>query len=65
MRVTSAIVREVSVLSPGVNPAEPLARVVCLTRERAEPEDEIIYGGPLLVRPGIGRITHVQGARLA
>jgi hypothetical protein len=36
-RVGSAFVGEVSVLPPGVEPAEPLARVMVMERSRPEP----------------------------
>lgn len=49
----SAIVDEVSILSPGVKPAEPLAKVVFLKRSTATPEphgDVVIYGNGTLLR---------------
>jgi hypothetical protein len=48
--VRSALVTEVSVLSPGVRPAEPLAKVVFLREHATEPEGEVFYGGPRLTR---------------
>jgi len=55
-RVTSAFVNEVSVLPPGVKPAEPRAQVVHLEaepiahRHQPEPEGEVIYGNGQLIR---------------
>lgn len=70
--VYGSYVTEVSILSPTVRPAEPLARVVLLedsvTRSPAaggssfDPgtaAGEIIYGGPTLYRPNIGTVTAI------
>jgi len=54
--MTSALIREISVLSPGVNPAVKLARVAYVkekpvaVRHHAEPEGEVIYGNGQLIR---------------
>ena len=70
--VHSAIVAEISVLSPGVKPAEPLAQVTLLERvgpassPAARPSSpdraagEVIYGGQLIRRPGIVRVLGVR-----
>jgi hypothetical protein len=50
--LTKCLLREISVLSPPVAPAEPLARVMLL-RERAVPEPavgEVFYGGQTIRR---------------
>jgi hypothetical protein len=65
--VYSAIVTEMSILSPGVKPAEPLAKVVLLQRSTATPEphpspgDVVIYGdGTIIRRRGIGQVLGVR-----
>ncbi len=70
-RVTSAIVREVSLLSPALEPAEPLAQVVLLqcstarssapTTRAALPADGVIHTPPgaTLRRPG-GQVLGVR-----
>lgn len=64
-RVTSAFVGEVSVLSPGVAPAEPRAQVVHLeaepvTRRHHAQPGGVTYGyGQLLIRPNIGKVLRV------
>ena len=66
-RVTSAYIKEVSLLSPGVKPAEPLAQIVPLKaepvarRHQAQPQGEVTYGhGQLLIRPNIGQVLSVR-----
>lgn len=51
-RVGAAFVGEVSVLPPGVEPAEPLARVVCLEREKPKPHTERSHYVDLTADPG-------------
>jgi hypothetical protein len=58
-RIAGAIVGEVSVLPPGVDPAEPCAEVL-LYRHAEEPADgEIIWGGPTL-RRSCGQVLAVR-----
>lgn len=68
--MTSALLREISVLSPGVEPAEKLARVAYVKElpaelpaaRKPEPEGEVVFGyGELLRRPNIGQILRVGG----
>ena len=47
-RVTRALVKEVSILSPAHEPAEPRACVLSF-REKAD-EGEVFYGGPVIRR---------------
>jgi hypothetical protein len=59
-RVVSAFVSEVSVLPPGVEPAEPLAEVLWI----GEPEvaaGDVFYGdGTMITRYGIGQVLGVR-----
>ena len=68
--IRSAIIREVSVLTPGVKPAEPFARV-CWVGEHEAPSPaavadravagEVFYGdGRTITRRGIGRVTGID-----
>ena len=65
--LTSCILREVSLLSPSLSPAEPLARV-CLVKEspvtrrhQAQPKSTATYGcGQLLIRPNIGTVLGIR-----
>jgi hypothetical protein len=68
-RIYTMAVTEVSLLSPGVEPVEPLARVVLLEQRKDSPAvatsdvaGEIIYGKPgeLIRRPGIGQMLGVR-----
>jgi hypothetical protein len=74
-RVLRGVLNEVSLLAPGVAPAESRAKVVLLreapggsmsvpaaglSSDRPAVGEEIIYGGGLLRRPGIGRVTGVR-----
>jgi len=69
-RVGAAFVGEVSVLPPGVEPAEPLARVITFApakepkpaaRHPAKPKGAVTYGsGQLLIRPNIGTVLSVR-----
>lgn len=63
------LLTEVSILSPGVQPAEPLAHVALLERaaspaagtDRPVVGDTVIYHPPgVLRRPGIGRVIGVR-----
>jgi len=62
--VMDAFVREVSILSPGIKPAEPLARVLRLAPVDEPPSPasagEIIHGGAKIVRPSIGQVLGVK-----
>jgi hypothetical protein len=62
--VMDAFVREVSILSPGTEPAEPLARVLRLAPvdepPNRTPAGEVIYGGGIIRRPGIGQVLRVR-----
>lgn len=69
--VCSAIVDEVSLLSPGVEAAEPLAEVAVLQRvDQASPAvrpsspgraaGEVIYGGQRIRRPNVGQVLGVR-----
>ena len=58
--IMSALVNEVSILSPGKEPAEPLACVTFLrTVEAAAPVEELYGGGPL-IRRNIGRVLAIR-----
>jgi hypothetical protein len=58
-RVLRALVSEVSVLSPGIEPAEPRAKVMLL--ERHEPAGGIhVKHGQRIVRHGIGKVLAVR-----
>ena len=63
--LTSCVFREVSLLSPARNPAEPLARV-CLVKPsvkrhpQAEPEGQVFGHGQILRRPNIGQVLAVR-----
>jgi hypothetical protein len=58
-RVLRGLVFEVSVLSPGVKPAEPLAQVLTIRRTEATPA--VDDNRPtLLVRPSIGQVLGVR-----
>jgi hypothetical protein len=66
-RILRGLVTEVSVLSPGVEPAEPRAKVVLLRHADRpaptvahEPALAHIDNTGLLMRPGIGRILGVR-----
>ena len=54
-RIELGLVPEISVLSPGRQPAMPGAKVA---KFRAEPAraDEVFHGGEVIVRHGIGRV---------
>jgi hypothetical protein len=67
--VERALVGEVSILSPGVQPAEPLAKVLLVERadspvavpDRSVAGEQVIHGdGRLLRRPAIGRVLGVH-----
>lgn len=61
--IAHALVDEVSILSPSVKPAEPLAEVLSLkpTEEPRPVAREIPHrSGGMLVRPGVGRILAVR-----
>lgn len=69
--VTSAILEEISVLSPGTRPAEPGARVMVLERVDQAPSarpsspgraaGEVIHPhGQIIRRPNIGRVLGVR-----
>jgi hypothetical protein len=63
--IMAALVNEVSILSPGTLPAEPLARVLSLRPIRRSdattpgPAGEVIYGGPI-IRRNIGQVLGVR-----
>jgi hypothetical protein len=68
-RILRALVTEVSILSPGTNPAEPLARVMLLRQRSpaavgatsdAAAVGEVFYGGQMIRRPNIGRVLGVR-----
>jgi hypothetical protein len=61
--VRRGLIREVSVLSPGVEPAEPGAKVLTISRDEAavNPGDRVFYGGARIYRPGIGQVLRVDG----
>jgi hypothetical protein len=56
------LLTEVSVLSPGCEPAEPLARVLTLhpTETKPRAEEIILPAGSLVVRPGIGQVLALR-----
>jgi hypothetical protein len=58
-RVTRGLMTEVSVLSPGTEPAEPRAKVLVFAERVAPtvPAGEVFHGGGVLVRRNIGRVT--------
>jgi hypothetical protein len=61
--VNRALVNEVSILSPGKEPAEPLAQVLLVERMAAAPAaGEVIHHPPggVLVRRNIGRVTGID-----
>jgi len=69
--IAKALLDEISVLSPGNEPGEPLARVLLLRespvavrdtsgRASAGGEGEVFYGGPIIRRPNIGRVLGVR-----
>ena len=68
--IAGALVNEVSILSPGTKPAEPLARVMLVKRSTvptsshravaADDQGTVFNGGPMLRRPNIGRVTAVR-----
>jgi hypothetical protein len=75
VRVLRGVLNEVSLLAPGVAPAESRAKVVLLreapggsmslpaaglSSDRPAVGEQIIYGGGLLRRPGIGNILGVR-----
>jgi hypothetical protein len=62
-RILRGLVTEVSILSPGVLPAEPLAQVVLLRETASESErgGQLIHGGALIRRAGIGQVLAVGG----
>ena len=62
--MTSALLREISVLSPGVEPREKLARVGYVKElpaaRNAEPEGQVFGHGQMLIRPNIGTVLGVR-----
>ena len=68
--IARGFVREVSVLSPGRDPAEPRAEVLGLRQvshtdytrapARPEPAGEVFYGGGMIRRPAGGHIIGVR-----
>jgi hypothetical protein len=66
LRHNAGLVTEVSVLSPGVKPAEPGAQVVTLNRTSpppaapATPPATVLHGGGVIRRPGIGQVLAVR-----
>jgi hypothetical protein len=61
------IVSEISLLSPGVEPAEPGAKVLTINRDETaalDPGDRVSYGGRMIYRPGIGQVLSVEGRRV-
>jgi hypothetical protein len=70
-RILRALISEISILSPATRPAKTLARVAWIGSPAAAPSSdraavgaavggEIIHGGGLLRRPGIGRVLGVR-----
>lgn len=66
-RITRGLVTEVSLLSPGVRPEEPRARVVLLERVEAPaaettraPGDVLLPAGAMLRRPNVGAVLGVR-----
>lgn len=69
LKLSDAVITEVSVLTPATKPAEPFAKVLLVREEsptrpvRATPgpaAGEIIHGGERIVRPGIGQVLAVR-----
>jgi hypothetical protein len=61
--VRRGLIEEVSVLSPGVEPAEPGAKVLTINRDEAaalKPGDRVTHGGPMIYRPGIGQVLAIR-----
>ena len=59
--IRRGIVKEVSILSPGVRPDEDCARVVLLREAAAEPVDRVFCGGDGMIRrPGIGQVLGIR-----
>jgi hypothetical protein len=67
--IRDGLVTEVSVLSPGVKPAEPLAQLITFTRQESPPATtradrpsvagEVFYGGAV-IRRNVGRVLAVR-----
>lgn len=77
-RFTGGLVTEVSLLPPGVRPAEPRAKVVLLRTEEERASSpaavstsdravagEVILGGHRIVRHGVGKVLAVGGRTLS